>query len=123
MEEKKLKDWQFKPGNSGRPKGAANKITTGQKERVEWVLEMLNDTLEEDVKKLKAKERIELWSTLQEYIRPKLQRMNLDIVPPEDKLTKITFEVIQTAIIPDTNHKNLPIGEDSQGIRSIPEKL
>ena len=123
MEEKKLKDWQFKPGNSGRPKGAANKITAEQKERVEWVLEMLDDTLEEDVQKLKAKERIELWSTLQEYIRPKLQRMNLDIVPPEDKLTKITFEVIQTALIPDTKHKNLPIGEDSQGIRSIPEKL
>jgi hypothetical protein len=26
-------------------------------------------------------------------------------------------------MIPEVNLKNLPIGEDSQGIRSIPEKL
>ena len=123
MEEKKLKDWQFKPGNSGRPKGAANKITAGQKERVEWVLGLLDDTLEEDIRNLKAEKRVELWSVLQEFIRPKLQRMNVDITPVEDRITKITFEVVEAAMIPGANIKTLPIGEDSEGIRSIPEKL
>jgi hypothetical protein len=60
---------------------------------------------------------------LQEYVRPKLQRMNIDIIPPDDKLTRITFEVIHTTILPESNIKALPIGIEDTGIRSIPEKL
>ena len=86
---------QFAKGHGGKPKGALNKTTIANKERIEFVLSLLDDTLEEDILNLKAKERVELWSTLQEFIRPKLQRMNLDITPPEDKVTKITFEVVK----------------------------
>ncbi|NCA77974.1 MAG: hypothetical protein EOM90_16735 [Alphaproteobacteria bacterium] len=86
---------QFAKGHGGKPKGAVNKTTAANKERIEYVLRLIDDTLEEDIRKLKPKERIELWSTLQEFIRPKLQRMNLDITPPEDKVTKITFEVVK----------------------------
>lgn len=93
--EKRNNKGQFKPGNTGKPKGAMNKTTAANKERIEFVLSLLDDTLEEDILKLKPKERVELWSTLQEFIRPKLQRMNLDITPPEDKVTKITFEVVK----------------------------
>ena len=95
MEPKTAKPQLFKPGQGGRPKGAANKITRKNKERVEWVLELLDETLEDSIRKLKPKDQVDLWMNLQEYIRPKLQRMNLDITPPEDKVTKITFEVIK----------------------------
>ena len=95
MEPKTAKPQLFKPGQGGRPKGAANKITRENKERVEWVLELLDETLEDSIRKLKPKDQVDLWMNLQEYIRPKLQRMNLDITPPEDKVTKITFEVIK----------------------------
>jgi len=95
MEPKTSKPQLFKPGQGGRPKGAANKITRENKERVEWVLELLDETLEDSIKKLKPKDQVDLWMNLQEFIRPKLQRMNLDIAPPEDKLTKITFEVVK----------------------------
>lgn len=123
MEPKTTTRHRFKPGEGGRPKGSPNKVTTEHKERVEWVLELLEETLEASILKLKPKEQVDLWMNLQEYIRPKLQRMNVDISPAEDKITKITFEVIQAAMIPEMNLKNLTIGEDSKGVRSIPEKL
>jgi hypothetical protein len=119
MEATLVTDHRFKPGNKGRPKGIPNKLTTEKKQRLEWIVEELEETLEKDITTMKPKDRVELWLSLQEYIRPKLQRMNVDISPVEDRITKITFEVVEAAI----NLNNLPIGEDSQGIRSIPEKL
>ena len=113
----------FKPGQGGRKMGSCNKITTDQKERIEWVLELLDETLEDSIRKLKPKDQVDLWMNLQEYIRPKLQRMNVDLGPAEDKLTKITFEVIQSGIIADGTVKTLPLGKDHQGIDRIPEKL
>ena len=86
---------QYAKGHQGKPKGARNKITSEQKERVEKVLSLLDETLEDSIRKLKPKDQVDLWMNLQEFIRPKLQRMNLDIAPQEDKLTKITFEVVK----------------------------
>ena len=123
MEEAKRTDWKFRPGEGGRPKGTPNKLTTEKKQRLEWIVEELEETLEEDIATMKPKERVELWLSLQEYIRPKLQRMNVDIGPAEDKLTKITFEVIQSGILADGTVKSLPLGKDHQGIDRIPEKL
>ena len=111
---------KFKPGEGGRPKGSPNRITTEQKERVEWVLELLDETLEDSIRKLKPKEQVDLWMNLQEYIRPKLQRMNVDLSQTEDKLTKIIFEVIQTTVLADGTIKTLPLGEDHQSIARIP---
>ena len=87
---------QFAKGHGGKPKGALNKTTLANKERIEKVLSLLDDTLEVDIQNLKAKERVELWTALQEFIRPKLQRLNVDITPADDKITKITFEVVKT---------------------------
>ena len=124
MEEAKRTDWKFRPGEGGRPKGTPNKLTTEKKQRLEWIVEELEETLEKDIATMKPKDRVELWLSLQEYIRPKLQRMNVDITPVEDKLTKITFEVIHTTkILPESNITTLPIGIEDTGIRSIPEKL
>ena len=123
MESKTSTRHKFKPGEGGRPKGSPNKITLEQKERIEWVLELLDETLEDSIRKLKPKDQVDLWMNLQEYIRPKLQRMNVDLGPAEDKLTKITFEVIQSAMLADGTVKSLPLGKDHQGIDRIQEKL
>ena len=90
------KDTRFKPGEGGRRKGSVNKVTVEQKKRVEWVLELLEETLEDNIKALKAKDKVELWVTMQEYIRPKLQRMNLEVDPGDKTINKITFEVVKS---------------------------
>ena len=85
---------QFASGNIGKPKGAKNKVTSEQRERIEKVLAMLDETLDEDLEKMKAKERVDLWAALQEYIQPKLQRTQVEVEAIEEKVTKITFEVV-----------------------------
>lgn len=89
-------DTKFKPGQGGRPKGVRNKVTRAYKERIEWVLGILDETLEADVKMMKAAEKVKLWMDLQEFIRPKLQRMNLDVGADEKSISKITFEVVKS---------------------------
>ena len=84
----------FKPGEGGRPKGAKNKITREIESKVEWLLGLLEETAEEDLKKMKPPERIRLMVDLQEYIRPKLQRVNLELGTEDKAITKITFEVV-----------------------------
>ena len=110
--ERKANSTQFKPGEGGRPKGSTNKVTREYKERVEWVLELLDETLEDSIKKLKPKDQVELWMNLQEFVRPKLQRMNVDLGPAQDKLTKITFEVINSAVLPEGTGNSLTSRED-----------
>ena len=85
---------QFVAGNTGRPRGARNRVTVEQKDRIERVLAMIEETLEEDMLKMKPKERVDLWAALQEYIRPKLQRTQVEVDSHEEQLTKITFEVV-----------------------------
>ena len=101
MEKQKGKDWKFKPGQGGRPKGIKNKITRAQKEWVEWVMELAEDRIEESIAKLKPKELIDMCVSLQEFIRPKLQRVNLDVETEEKKITKIIFEVVGEGEVPE----------------------
>ena len=103
---------QFAKGHGEKPRGALNKITLEQKERVEWVLELLDETLEENIAMLKPKEKVDLWLSLQEYIRPKLQWMNVDLGPAQDKLTKVTFEVINSSVLPEGTGNSLTGRED-----------
>lgn len=61
------------PG-AGRPKGSVSKEKKQMLERIEFVLGLLDETIEKDIHALKPRERAELWKSLQEYIRPKLMR-------------------------------------------------
>jgi hypothetical protein len=68
----------FQKGHSGfKPKGVPNKKTTAIVERVEFVLGLLNETIEDDIRELEPRERAKMWENLQEYIRPKLARTEL----------------------------------------------
>jgi hypothetical protein len=96
MENNRTEKGKFAAGNKGKPKGAINKATRAYKERVEWVLGMLDETLEADLKAMRAADKVKLWLDLQEFVRPKLQRMNLDLTPADDAVSKIVFEVIRS---------------------------
>jgi hypothetical protein len=86
---------QFISGNPGRPVGSGNKRTTLQKVRIDEVLSILSESLLDDLSTMKPREKIELWKDLQEFIQPKLQRVAVDLDTPDDKITKITFEVVK----------------------------
>jgi len=62
----------FKTG--GRKKGVVNAVTKEHKERVEFVLGLLEETLEADIEAIGEVERVKLWNSLQEFVRPKLAR-------------------------------------------------
>ena len=71
----------FKKGQSGndkgRPKGAKDKFKQETKRRIDKVLTQLEVTLEADIKALSDRERVRLWTDLQEYSYPKLQRTEI----------------------------------------------
>jgi len=85
----------FKAGHPGlKKKGTLNKVTVETKERIERVLEILDESLESDLLALSPKDKVQLWMDLQEFIRPKLQRTQTDITSKGNEITKITFEVL-----------------------------
>jgi hypothetical protein len=94
MDERNKKG-QLQAGHPGyRKKGTLNKVTVEVKQRIERVLEILDESLETDLMELSPKEKVQLWMELQEFIRPKLQRTQTDLTSKGNELTKITFEVL-----------------------------
>jgi hypothetical protein len=86
---------QLQRGHKGlKRSGTPNKLTVEAKQRIERVLELLDETLETDLLALSPKEKVQLWMDLQEFIRPKLQRTQNDITSKGEQINKITFEVI-----------------------------
>jgi len=66
------------PKKGGKKKGSVNKKTQEAAMRVEYVLSLLEDTIENDIKLIEPKERVKMWDSLQEYVRPKLQRTEIN---------------------------------------------
>jgi hypothetical protein len=70
---------KFEKGNKeskGRPKGATNKTTADNRERVNNVLSWLHEEhLYADLKETSGSERIKTYIALMEYSLPKLQRI------------------------------------------------
>jgi DNA primase catalytic subunit len=58
----------------GRIKGTPNKITKDIRESYQLLIENNLDRLENDIKELSPKDRIEILIRLTEYVVPKLQR-------------------------------------------------
>jgi hypothetical protein len=66
----------FKKGNTirGSRKNKPNKRTQRVLKSVEFVLNLLDKTIEADIQALRGRERSLMWQDLQEFIRPKLAR-------------------------------------------------
>ena len=102
----------FTKGQSGNPhgreKGSQNKATAAVKERVEAVLAELDTTILTDVGWLNATERIALWLKLQEYVRPKLQRVAVaSESEPGDGPGVVKIEVVGTVRPPTTREQDV----------------
>lgn len=87
---------KFPNGNPGKPKGAKNKRTIEAEKRIEFVLSLLEETLEDDIEMMEPTERVKLWNGLQEYIRPKLARTELTGAGGQPLIPIDKVEIIRT---------------------------
>ena len=102
----------FTKGQSGNPhgreKGSQNKATAAAKERVEAVLAELDVTILTDIGWLNATERIALWLKLQEFVRPKLQRVAVVSEPEPGAVPGVVqIEVVGTVRPPTTREQDV----------------
>jgi hypothetical protein len=80
----------FEIGNKhgkGRPPGAANKTTAQIKDYLQTVSEYLETDLISDIEVLNPIERVKLWLSIQEYLIPKLGRMQISDSDNEVNIT------------------------------------
>ncbi|MFN8347411.1 MAG: hypothetical protein U0X91_20570 [Spirosomataceae bacterium] len=64
---------------NGRPKGIPNKVNKDLKSRIAQIVENGFETVEADLKALEAKDRINTYLKLLEYIIPKQRETKIDI--------------------------------------------
>lgn len=84
----------FKEGNKhgrGRPKGSGNKDTKKLRERITDLLDMNWGSIQDDLKELKPKERVDAYIKLLEYALPKLQRTELSTESSQDDERQVTI--------------------------------
>jgi hypothetical protein len=102
----------FEKGKSGNPngrkQGSQNKATAAVKERIEAVLTELDSTILTDVGWLNSTERVALWLKLQEYVRPKLQRVTLTPESETARPAQLTVRVVNGYYGKDGNFIECP---------------
>lgn len=94
------------PKTGGRKKGTVNKKTSEILKSIEYVLGLLQENIEKDIKQLSPNERTRMWDNLQEYIRPKLSR-----VENQHEMVGLTKDVTITFIEP-SGKADTPSGAD-----------
>jgi len=86
----------FKKGKSGnpdgRPRGIKNKATSELRDRIKILMESEMDNLEATLKDLPAKERIDAFLKLAEFILPKLQRSEVRNLTSLEELLDMSRE-------------------------------
>ena len=81
-----------KTGNpNGRPKGSPNKITATAREWITVLIDKNRKQIEEDLKQLEPKERLQMLEKLMQYVVPKQQAVS----------TKISFNELPDEAIND----------------------
>jgi hypothetical protein len=96
----------FAPGNKlgkGRPKNSPNRTTAQVKDFLMSISEQLEADLLNDIKELQSLDRVKLWLSIQEYIIPKMARietksddndknLTITIVSPKPDYSKLSIQ-------------------------------
>jgi hypothetical protein len=84
----------FVKGHPGmKRKGAISKRDKEYIDGIRYVLNLLEKNIEEEIKLLKPKQKMDLWVHLLRYVCAKPPRMNLDEINERETPTKVTFVV------------------------------
>jgi hypothetical protein len=69
----------FTKGHPGmKPKGAISKSDREYRSRIEYVLNLIEENLEDEIGKLTPRQKMELWLHLLRYVHSKPPRINLN---------------------------------------------
>jgi len=95
----------------GRTKGTPNKDTAEKKERAERILQIIEtEYFDQDIKKLTSAQRLDLYSSMLEYVLPKLSRQELKGGLNNKNILEIVRTTSQATLIntpsPSTNGHN-----------------
>ncbi len=64
---------------NGRPKGIPNKVTQNMREWISALIDNNREQIEEDLKALEPKERVQMFERLMQYVVPKQQAVSADL--------------------------------------------
>ena len=89
----------------GRPKGAISKKTKAVQESIQWVMEHLESTLIDDLDKVRPERRLQLYTDLMQYVKPKLSTTKADIDINSDN--RIEIVIINENALPPAPDDNV----------------
>lgn len=84
---------------NGRPKGAANKITARTKQLIADIIEQNYDLIQEDVKTLEPRERLQFFVALIPYVVAKRDQSSANPGTPSVKVIGVTTDEIDDLLI------------------------
>lgn len=87
---------------NGRPKGVPNKMTADLKSRIAQIVENGFEAIETDLEALEAKERLNVYLRLLEYLLPKQRETKVDV----SSLTDNEVEELLNKALNKVNHEN-----------------
>ena len=90
---------------TGRPKGAVGKQTKQVKETLQWVMDKLHTTLEEDIDRVSPQRRLQLLTDLMVFVKPKLASTKVDGELKTD--SKIEFVIKYDNGLPPASDNNI----------------
>lgn len=80
---------------NGRPHGARNKMSEDRLDKINALLEKLDQTIDQDLKSLSPKDRVDIYVKLLEFTTPKLQRLAVPVELQSEPLFKPATVIIQ----------------------------
>jgi hypothetical protein len=89
----------------GRPKGAINKTNKAVKESLQWVMEKLESTLVQDIQAVSPQRRLQLYTDLMVFVKPKLAATKIDGDIKSD--SKIEFVIKYDNGLPPASDNNI----------------
>jgi hypothetical protein len=90
---------------SGRPKGAVGKQTKQVKESLQWVMEKLESTLVQDIQAVSPQRRLQLYTDLMNYVKPKLSANKDEININQESNIEVRINYLNPIISIDNINK------------------